>query len=83
MEFWWLGSSHPVSGCSLRAPTTDLTSVRKERHPTIPVHPRQTTSTKEPGIRNRSMVLVFGTTGTPSERSWFAWMPWVCPTEVK
>ena len=79
MEFWWLGSSHPVSGCSLRAPTTDLTSVRKERHPTIPVHPRQTTSTKEPGIRNRSMVWSSNWNHWDSQRALVgtAWMHWV------
>ena len=54
------------------------TGSRGPVHPSYHVH-------KEPGILGfyRSMVLVFGTTGTPSERSWFAWMPWVCPTEVK
>ena len=38
------------------------------------MHPRQTTSTKEPGIQNRSNWFGrrTGTTGTPSELSWFA-----------
>ena len=41
------------------------------------VDPRQTTSTKEPGIRLVYYLSRTGTTGAPSDIVGEAWMPWV------